>query len=1307
MKVAGVHANSLRRALQFACLPLLAASVSASAQPVSPPPDPGEPVAQYTHNVWQRADGLPQNTVMAIAQTRDRYLWVATQDGLVRFDGVRFTVINTTSTPALRTNDIQALYTDRRGQLWVGTAGGGLLQWNNGRFVVFGAEHGLPNQVVSAIYEDVGGVLWVGTGGGLSRLEAGRFKTYTESDGLADNDVTGITQDAAGALWISTQSGVSRLINGRFDTYRVRNGLPSDDVRAVYTGRDGSIWISTAGGLSRFRDGRFTSYTTKDGLTSSFIRSVFEDRAGTLWIGTVDGGLHRMVEGRITHFDRRQLSDTDVRTIFEDEEGSLWIGTNTGGLNRLGVSQLITYGVPEGLSHDIALGVAADADGDLWVATYGGGVNRLHDGRWSAYSTKHGLSSGIVLSLAPARDGGMWLGTRAGVDRFRDGRFEHLGREVGLLDEPVLALLEDRRGDLWVGTRTGIKRVAAGATTTYTTTDGLRSEIIVAILEARDGRIWVGTQGGGLSVFENGRFRTYSPEEGLPNSVVWTISEDTDGTLWLGTNGSGLVRFRNGRFSAYTTREGLFDDIVYRVIEDTAGHLWMSGSRGLFRLLKRDLEAFDAGTATQIPIVSYGEADGMRSSEANGGIQPAGWRALDGRLWFPSIKGVVLVDPDRLISNRPPQPAIVEEVLVDRDARDPRVQVVGAPGVRSLEFRYTSPSFLRPANIRFRYRLEGYDPNWIEADHRRAAYYTNIPPGDYRFLVGVSYDGAVWNDTGSAVAVRLAPHFTQTPAFYVLCVGGVMLIVGGLHGARVSGLKAREQDLVRLAEERRQIVEALRKSEANFRALFDNVLEGVYQSTPDGRILLANRACAQLLGHESAEEITGANMRDLHVNPDEWTHMATALAETGEVRNLEVLLRRPDGGSVTVLESVRAARDQSGAMVSFEGTLFDITQRKDFEEQIRQLQKMEIVGRLAGGVAHDFNNLITPILGYCDFALEALDADSPVCADIQEIRKAGESAASLTRQLLAFSRQQILEPRVLDLNDVVRHVANILQRLIGEHIRLTLRLDPQRVCVTADPGQIEQVLLNLAVNARDAMPSGGALTIETSHVTLDEDRAARVGVVPGPYVMLKIADTGMGIPTDVQARLFDAFFTTKRHGTGLGLSTVHSIVKKAGGYIQVESAPGQGAAFLTHLPMARDVPKTPELASAEPPAGDETVLLVEDNDALRDLARRTLERGRYRVLPARDGDEAERIEAQHTGEIHLLLTDVVMPGLSGPALAERVRARRPGVRVLFTTGYIDDDTAQHGLLRGSAVLQKPFTPNLLLQKVRDVLHPVD
>jgi PAS domain S-box-containing protein len=519
--------------------------------------------------------------------------------------------------------------------------------------------------------------------------------------------------------------------------------------------------------------------------------------------------------------------------------------------------------------------------------------------------------------------------------------------------------------------------------------------------------------------------------------------------------------------------------------------------------------------------------------------------------------------------------------------------------------------------------------------------------------------------------------------------------------------RAGRQAILRDITGRKRMEAGLKESEERYRLLFERNLAGVYRSTADGRILECNRAFARMLGYASAAEAMAHPEWWLHDHPGAHEEFWERLRKEGSIANHEGQARRKDGTPVWVIQNVSLLSDEDGEETLL-GTVFDVTERRRLEEQLLQSQKMEAVGRLAGGIAHDFNNLLTAIAGYSDLLLSELPANDARRESAVEIREAGRRAAGLTQQLLAFSRRQVLEPRVLDLNAVIAGMEKMLRRVIGEDIELTTALDPDLWHTMADPGQIEQAIVNLAVNARDAMPRGGQLTLETGNVTLDDQFASTYATVqPGPHVMLAVSDTGIGMDAALQSRLFEPFFTTKERGkgTGLGLSTTYGIVKQSGGSIWVYSEPGVGTTFKIYLPRCEE----PLAESEAPPPplttrpGSETVLLVEDEAEVRRLVERLLRMQGYTVLSAPSPAEAISA-ARAAGRIDLLVTDVIMPGMNGREMASVLAAERPRMRVLYMSGYTDAAIAQQGILEpGTAFLSKPFTPDVLARKVREVL----
>jgi two-component system cell cycle sensor histidine kinase/response regulator CckA len=572
---------------------------------------------------------------------------------------------------------------------------------------------------------------------------------------------------------------------------------------------------------------------------------------------------------------------------------------------------------------------------------------------------------------------------------------------------------------------------------------------------------------------------------------------------------------------------------------------------------------------------------------------------------------------------------------------------------------------------------------------------------------------------GTAVLlVRLVPEALELPSPDELLKAKESLEVAVAE--RTAELRrANEQLQVELLE-RKRAEEGLRASQVNLAAAQRVAHIGSWElaltnlENPNENPLYWSDEMFRIFGYAPGQVEASRETFFRAVHPNDRQPVATAVAESIKQRkqySIEHRILLPDGTERIVFEQADILCDEkTGQALKMVGVTQDITERRALAEQLRQSQRMEAIGRLAGGVAHDFNNLLTAIIGHSELLLSRLTSRDPMCEELKEIATAGQRAAALTAQLLAFSRKQVLMPQVLDLNVLVADNGKMLRRLIGEDIELVTRLESGLGLALVDPGQMGQVIMNLAVNARDAMPKGGKLTIETANVELDEAYARKhVAVTPGRYVMLAVSDTGVGMDAQTQSRLFEPFFTTKEQGqgTGLGLSTVYGIVKQSGGNIWVYSELGQGSVFKIYLPRVEEIADRSEeikSVSSQELRGTETILLVEDEEAVRNLVRSILERGGYSVLQASNGMEAMELVSRHTGRVHLLLTDVVVPKMSGRELAERVTASRPETRVLYMSGYTDNAIVHHGVLdAGLAFLQKPFRPEALLSKVREVL----
>lgn len=767
--------------------------------------DPSREMTQYVHDQWTSETGLPQNVVNAVRQTRDGYLWIATQEGLVRFDGVQFVLYDKDTAEGLLENTLNSMAEDPDGALWIGTNGSGLAHFRNGKFQPFTRKDGLAGDFVFCLWMDADGTLWIGTDNGLSRIRNHKIVPDDGSASFPGEAVKAIFRDAGGALWVGTEgTGLKQIKDGKVTTYNTTNGLPSNIVHSILQDKQGVLWIGTfGGGLVRMQNDRLTVLTTREGLSNNIVNALLEDNAGNLWIGTWSG-LNRMHGGIISTY-QAETSDTSngVYSIWEDSEGSLWVGTFGGGLNRFRDGNFTSWNVEEGMTRNFAFSVYEGSDNSIYIGTDGGGLNRLKDGKITAVTTSDGLSYDSVFTMRNDRNGNLWVGTYGGgLNLLRDGKVERVyTSKDGLSNDFVRAVFEDSKGNLWIGTRKGLNLFHDGVFRSITTADGLANDYIFTIAEDRDGAIWVGTFGGGISRIQGSSIRSYNSKDGVPANAVRSLYADRDGALWIGTDGSGLGRMKNGQFAAIDAKHGLFDNLVLGLVEDDRGYLWMSCNKGVFCVRKSELNDLADGRIQSVHSTSFARADGMKSRECNAGF-PSAWKSQDGRLWFPTTRGIAMVDPGRLKPIAPPPPVRIETMLADQTVASAGVRF--EPDRRNFEFRYTALTFVNPDQIRFRYRLTGHDNDWIDAGARRIAYYTNIPAGAYTFEVTAANSEGAWNSTPATFAFSIRPHFYQTAWFYTLCLFGAISGVIAGHKWRVRQMRTREKELVQQVQERTQ-----------------------------------------------------------------------------------------------------------------------------------------------------------------------------------------------------------------------------------------------------------------------------------------------------------------------------------------------------------------------------------------------------------------------------------------------------------------------------------------------------------------------
>jgi len=753
--------------------------------------EPTTPLSSYGRQAWVMENGLPQNTVQALVQTRDGFVWLGTEVGLVRFDGTGFQVFDRNSTPALPGSDVRCLLATKDGALWIGTSEG-LARWKDGAVTAFTTKDGLLASGIRGLSESRNGIVWAWTEAGLERFtDEMRFVDATASTGLPAGAIASVTTDGEGVLWVTTRESAVRYVDGHWGAPTLQEQLvpvfPKYGAELIQAIR-GGFAVATKGAAEVLQgDSVVARLGAGKELPGSRIQALFADREGALWIGT-NGGLARWVGGKVQRLPVTDpLATASVLSLMEDHEGNLWVGTETGGLHILRDQRFRTIGLHEGLSADSTTTVVEDKAGTLWVGTSGGGLNAVRrtatgDGATKTYTVRDGLASDVILALAAAPNGDLWVGTPDGLNRIRGGRIDAFTSADGLPDDFIRSLLADTDGSLWVGTRRGLTHWVGGRAgigmETFTQASGLGSDLVGAMARDAAGDLWVATLTG-LSRLHGGSITNYTRADGLSSNVVTALLPRADGTLLIGTQDHGWKLWNGQRFLGAMSG-GLGQTSIHAILDDELGHLWFATGNGIARC---DCTGKNMQPQGCTHWIEFGPADGIHSRETATNSHPSAWRSRDGHLWFATPKGLVEVDPAHFPVNTVPPPVALERFAVD----DRSQTLLGAASTLPIqaghvhfEFDYAGLSFTAPQKVRYRYMLEGFDHNWTDAGARRIAYYTNIPAGHYIFKVEAANNDGLWNPAGAALQFVLKPHFYQTLWFYgllVLAAGGLVVLL--------------------------------------------------------------------------------------------------------------------------------------------------------------------------------------------------------------------------------------------------------------------------------------------------------------------------------------------------------------------------------------------------------------------------------------------------------------------------------------------------------------------------------------------------
>jgi signal transduction histidine kinase/ligand-binding sensor domain-containing protein len=775
--------------------------------------------AQIRFDSWTIENGLPQNSVTDILQTHDGYLWLATFGGLVRFDGVRFVTFDRTSR-GIESQRVRTLHEDRQGILWAATDDGMLLRYQNGRFTTYSAKDGLPHAIALRIEEDNEGCLWItwlegsagGERGSITKFDGQRFVTFRPDD-FAYRVMAPPEARFQDLWWNQNSAGLDVLIKGRIQTYPLQRELLGADITRVTLDRQSNVWINTAGAgvIKAAHGGRLERYTTSEGIPNNNPEGVFyEGSEGDIWFADYRDNLYR-----IRHGEHELVQMPTVGVVYVDREGSTWMGTAIAGLHRVRDNTIRVYTEHDGLSSNRAYSILEDRAGGIWIGTWYNGVNKYANGRFTSYNAAEGLPSPLVTCIYEDKSGRIWVGTsNQGLVYFHNGRFRRYEKQFPSLNGSVWAIHEDRTGAFWFATDKGLVKWADGRFVTYTRNDGLSDDHITALFEDRSGALWLGTFHG-ITRLKDGVFTAYIERDGFSGNQVRAIHEDSDGILWVGTYDGGLYRFADGRLTRYTRKDGLHDNGVFQILEDDSGYFWMGSNRGISRVSRRELNEFAGGARRSITSVAFGARDGLPTLEVNGGRQPPGLKAADGKLWFPTMGGVAVLDPTSIRLNTHSPAAIIEEVRLAGGVIDFSSRVRIPPEIPVFEIRYTAPSFSRPEQIRFRYRLQGLDNEWIDAGDRRIASFYRIPPGTYRFVVSASSPEGSNTETEASLNIVVLPPFWRTWWFTALALIAAALIVFAGHEGRVRRLRAQHEQQTAFSQQLIESQESERRRISN------------------------------------------------------------------------------------------------------------------------------------------------------------------------------------------------------------------------------------------------------------------------------------------------------------------------------------------------------------------------------------------------------------------------------------------------------------------------------------------------------------
>ena len=1144
--------------------------------------NPSFDVSQYAHTSWKISEGFGKGIIWAIAQTPDGYIWLATEYGLRRFDGVRSVEWRPPAGEHLPDRDIRNLLAARDGTLWIGTAKG-LVSWKAGKLIHYPE---FDKHDISDLLQDREGTIWAAgkiweagpaVPGKVCAIKSGGVQCFG-SDGRFGSFVTTLYEDSRGNLWLGAANGLWRWKPGPPERYPIP-GFNRDSVlllsRSFLEDRQGALLITGPRGIRRFMDGKFSPYPLPPGAPQFKYGKLLLDRDGSLWIGTLDSGLLHVHQGRTDVFAKADgLTNTTIESLLEDREGNIWVvGHN--GLECFRDYAVATVSAKEGLSAPIATSVLATGDGSIWVGT-SDGLNRWKHGQITIYrkgvagsdSPQRAIASGansksqrnsvaladeinasglpdnVIGSLYQEPHGRIWISTARGLAYFEGDKFvpSSAGHLPDYSHSPVA---RDSAGNLWMTSDQGLYRLSGGRVAEYFPPAKLGLQGSLATLLVVDpihGGMWVASWQGGVVYFKDGQTRaSYGHADGLGEGRVNALELDSDNILWAATEG-GLSRIHSGRVATLSSKNGLPCDAVLAFTQDDTHSFWMYMACGLVRIPRPELEAWVADPKREIQATVFDVSDGVQSLAGVLQYAPRMTKAADGRVWFVAVEGVSMVDPRHLPFNNLPPPVHIEQVTADGKTYDEERGLRLPPHVRDLEIDYTALSLVDPEKVHFRFKLEGQDKDWRQVVNVRRVEYSNLPPGPYRFRVIACNNSGVWNEEGATLEFVIPPAWYQTNWFRGLCVVAFLALLYGLYRVRVAQLRAQEE---------------------KFREAIESIPAIAFVCRPDGYRSFVNKGWVEYTGLTTEQSSGSRWQAAIHAEDlDRVVARWRASLASGDPLEYETRLRRADGEYRWFMTRAVPLRDKHGKIVKWYGTATDIEDRKRAEQlqaDFAHLNRVTTMGELTASLAHEIKQPITATVLSADACLQWLNHDQPNLDEVRDAAKMivqeGKRAAEIIERLRGLYKKSPPQREQVDVNEIAQEMTVMLRgeaNRFGVSMRMDLATGLPKI--TADRVQLQQVLMNLMLNAIEAMKETGGVVMVKSHL---EERGT---------VMISVSDTGVGLPTENVDQIFSAFFTTKPEGSGMGLAISRSIIESHGGRLWATPNDGRGATFYFTLP---------------------------------------------------------------------------------------------------------------------------------------------